>query len=74
MIKEHERVILTVDLPEHGLKIGDVGVVVLVHSEGEGYEVEIFALNGKTLDVVTVEAAQVRPVRDMEIMHARPMA
>ncbi len=74
MIKEHERVVLTVDFPERGLKAGDVGVVVMVHGEGAGYEVEIFALDGHTLDVITVEAHQVRPVDAAEVMHSRRIA
>ncbi len=74
MIKEHERVVLTVDFPEYGLKAGDVGVVVMVHGAGEGYEVEIFTLDGKTLDVITVEAEQVRPVGPTEVMHSRRIA
>ncbi len=61
-IKEHERVILTVDLPEYQLQTGDVGVVVMIHQEGAGYEVEFFTLDGKTFDVVTVEQSQVRPM------------
>jgi hypothetical protein len=32
MIQELEQVVLTVDLLDHGLKLGDVGTVVLVHS------------------------------------------
>lgn len=74
MVKEHERVVLTQDLPEKGFKAGDVGVVVLVHGDDEGYEVEIFALDGRTLDVITVEAGQVRPVDSSEVMHARRIA
>lgn len=74
MIKEHERVVLTVDFPAHGFKAGDVGVVVMVHGEGEGYEVEFFALDGRTVDVITAEAGQVRPVEAAEIMHARRIA
>lgn len=74
MIKEHERVVLTADFPEHGFKAGDVGVVVMVHGDGAGYEVEIFALDGRTLDVITVEAGQVRPVNAAEVMHARRIA
>lgn len=73
MIKDHERVVLTVDFPERGLKAGDVGVVVMVHGEGAGYE-EIIALDGHTLDVITVEAHQVRPVDAAEVMHARRIA
>lgn len=62
MIKEHERAVLTVDLPEHRLKKGDMGVVVMIHGEHEGYELEIFSADGRTLDVITVDASQVRPV------------
>ncbi len=74
MIKEYERVVLTVDLPEHSLKAGDVGVVVMIHEGGRGYEVEFFTLDGRTLDVVTVTAEQVRAVEADEVMHARRMA
>jgi hypothetical protein len=74
MIKEHERVILTTDLPEYTLKAGDVGVVVLVHNNGEGYEVEVFTVDGHTLDVVTVEADQVRAATSLDVLHARPIA
>lgn len=71
MIKEHEQVVLTADLPEHDLKAGDVGVVVHIYSDGEAYELEIFALDGRTLDVVTVEAGQVRPVSRRDVLHVR---
>lgn len=74
MIREHERAVLTVDFSEHGLKAGDVGVVVMVHDDGAGYEVEILTLDGQTLDVITVEAGQVRPVAPKELMHARRVA
>ena len=73
MIKEFDRVVLVSDLPEHHLRAGDVGVVVLIHSKDAGYEVEFFTLKGQTLDVVTVEASQVRPVENTEVMHARPL-
>ena len=71
MIKEHEQVVLTTDLPEYDLKAGDVGVVVHIYSDGEAYELEIFALDGRTLDVVTVEAAQVRPVNRLDVLNVR---
>ncbi len=73
MIKEHERAVLAIDLPEYHLKAGDVGVVVHVYSTGKAYEVEFFTLDGQTLDVVTVETLQLRPVGKMEVMHARAM-
>jgi hypothetical protein len=71
MIIELDRVILTEDLPEHDLKAGDIGTVVLVHRDGAGYEVEFIALDGETLAVTTVLASQVRPARRKEIPHAR---
>ena len=74
MIKEHERTVLTADLPEHGLEAGDVGVVVHIYPDGAAYEVEFFTLDGQTFDVVTVEAEQVRPIDSSEMMHARRIA
>ncbi|NJL54557.1 DUF4926 domain-containing protein [bacterium] len=65
MLKELERVVLTVDLPKHRLRVGDVGVIVLVH--GAGYALEVFTVDGKTYDVVTVDADQVRPIGELEI-------
>jgi len=73
MIREHERIVLMVDLPEHELIMGDVGVVVHIYSTGKAYEVEFFTLDGYTLDVVTVDASDVRPVHRREVMHARPL-
>ncbi|MCI0712657.1 MAG: DUF4926 domain-containing protein [Chloroflexi bacterium] len=71
MIKEHERVALTEDLPEYQLQAGDIGVVVMIHGDHEGYELEIFSADGHTLDVVTVEADQVRPVSRRDVLHVR---
>jgi len=71
MIAELDRVILAEDLPEYGLKAGDIGTVVLIHGEGAGYEVEFTALDGETLAVTSVFAAQVRPALPHEIPHAR---
>ena len=74
MIKEHDRVILTAGVTEKGLETGDVGTVVHVYRDGEGFEVEFTALDGSTFAVATVEATQVRPVSRYEITHARPLA
>ena len=73
MIKELEDVILTCDLPEHGLARGDIGTVVLVHQEGKGYEVEFTALDGETIAVMTLTAGQVRPSKPREIAHVRDL-
>ena len=72
--KEHDLVVLAEDLPERGLRAGDVGTVVLVHEGGRGYEVEFATLDGETVAVVTLASSQVRPIGRHEIAHARPVA
>jgi len=74
MIEEHERVVLTISVPEEGLEPGDVGTVVHVYRDGQAYEVEFVALDGHTAAVVTLEALQVRPVSHREITHARELS
>lgn len=73
MIRELDSVVLAADLPEHGLKQGDIGTVVLVHRGGEGYEVEFITLDGHTVAVVSLSGTQVRPIGHSEIAHARPV-
>jgi hypothetical protein len=71
MIEELASVVLTTDLPERGLRAGDIGTVVFVHQGGQGFTVEFVTLSGATIAVVTVAADQVRPIRANEIAHAR---
>ena len=66
MIKELDTIVLTVDLPEHRLKKGDVGTVVLLHGSA-GYEVEFLTLGGDTLVVVSLSKDQVRSPGSREI-------
>ena len=73
MIREHERVVLTADVPEESLKTGDVGTVVHVYDDGRAYEVEFVALDGHTTAVATVEAHQVRAVTGRDMTHTREM-
>jgi hypothetical protein len=74
LFKEHERVVLTSDVPAEGLEAGDVGTVVHVYRNGKAYEVEFVTLDGRTAAVVTLEAEQVRAVGRREITHARELA
>jgi hypothetical protein len=74
MIKELDPVVLTKDLPESGLRAGDVGWVVAIHRGGAGYEVEFVTLAGETIAVETVTADCLRPVAGKEIAHARMVA
>lgn len=73
MLREHHNVVLTRDLPEHGLKSGDVGTIVLVHPAG-GYEVEFMTLDGETIAVTSLATEEVRPIARREIAHVREIA
>lgn len=73
MIKEHDCVVLTRNLPEEGLEAGDVGTVVHIHKGGAAYEVEFMTLAGRTVAVATVEAAGLRPVGQWDISHVREL-
>ncbi len=74
MIKEYERAALTVDLPEYGLLIGDIGTVVHIYPGEAAYELEMIAADGTTLRVVTVERGALRPLNRADILHARSIA
>lgn len=65
-----DTVVLTKDLPEHGLKAGDLGAVVHVY-EPDGLEVEFVTASGRSEAVVTLRASDVRQVEDSDIVAVR---
>ena len=71
VIKEFDRIVLTKDLPSLGLVSGDIGVVVMIHQGGEGFEVEFLALDGESIGVETLHKTQVRAIHSKEISHVR---
>jgi hypothetical protein len=73
-IKELDAVALTADLPDQGLQRGDVGTAVLVHGDGEAFEVEFVGYDGHTVALVTLERSAVRPLQATDIPHARTLA
>ncbi|HUU59660.1 MAG TPA: DUF4926 domain-containing protein [Phycisphaerae bacterium] len=58
------RVVLTREIPEEGLRTGDVGTIVEEHRDPAGnvvgFEVELFCANGDTLAVASVPADAIR--------------
>lgn len=74
MIKEFDPVVLTEAMPEGGLEVGDIGWVVMVHGDHEGYEVEFVTLSGASVTVATLPSGAVRSVDPREIAHARRVA
>lgn len=73
MIREHDCIVLTSNLPEDGLQAGDVGTVVHIHDAGVAYEVEFMTFTGQTVAIATVEASQCRPVSVRDISHVREL-
>ena len=71
MLKEHSQVVLTKPLPGLGLEPGDVGVVVHVYGQGTAYEVEFLTLDGHTVGVETVGAADLRQAQGDAVVHER---
>ncbi|MBM3935012.1 MAG: DUF4926 domain-containing protein [SAR202 cluster bacterium] len=72
-LQEHERAVLTEDIPGEGLKAGDLGTIIHVHGDGIAYVLEFFSVEGDTVAIATAEASQVRPVERDEINHIRKM-
>ena len=70
----YDRIVLTHDLSGSNLKKGDVGTVVEIYNDGEAYEVEFFALDGSTLDVLTVDARFLKAVSGNMVLHTRELA
>jgi Domain of unknown function (DUF4926) len=73
MIKEHDCVVLTSDIPDEGLQAGDVGTVVHIHRDDAAYEVEFLTLTGQTVAVATVLSSQLRPISRRDISHVREL-
>lgn len=73
MFDEHDRIVLTGDVAEDGLKEGDVGTIVHVYGDVNAFEVEFLTLDGDTAAVVSVAGDLLRPVNSTDITHARSM-
>ncbi|HEX8282538.1 MAG TPA: DUF4926 domain-containing protein [Pyrinomonadaceae bacterium] len=74
MIRELDTVVLTRDLDESGLKSGDIGAVVHCYQDGGAFEVEFVTAEGKTVAVLTLNAQDVRPPGERDILHVRELA
>jgi hypothetical protein len=68
-----DTVVLDRDLPEHGLRNGDLGAVVQLY-EPDGLEVEFVTASGKTQALVTLNVNDVRPVQDGDLIAVRSVA
>lgn len=73
-----QRVVLTKDIPDEGLRAGDIGVVVEKYTRRgdipDGYELEFFTATGETIAVVSVPATSVRQATSHDVLAAREYA
>ena len=69
------RVALSVDLPKHRLRAGDLGTIVEAHAgrpgQESGYTLEVFNAVGETIAVPTVRESQIESLDGGEVLHVR---
>jgi hypothetical protein len=74
----YERVALKRDIPEHGLKGGDVATLVdyVPHPEGgeRGCVLEVFNALGESIAVIAVRESEVEELRDDEVLAIRRLS
>ena len=64
-------VVLTHDIPDHGLRRGDLGAVVEIYGS-HSIGVEFVAASGRTQALVRLSPNDVRPVADDDLVAVRP--
>ena len=70
--RELDTVVLNRDIPERGLRKGDIGAVVELH-EPDFLEVEFVRASGRTEALVTLKVGDVREVRDEDLVAVRSL-
>jgi len=70
--KQLDTVVLDRDVPERGLRKGDLGAIVQTY-EPDGLEVEFVTASGRTQAVVTLRLVDVRAVMDEDLISVRPL-
>jgi len=71
---ELDYVVLKVDVPEHGLRAGDIGVVIAEPMGDQPYEVEFTSLSGEVIAVLALLRSEIRAARRGEMAHVRQRA
>lgn len=65
-----DTVVLNHDMPEHGLRAGDLGAVVEVYAD-DALDVEFVRPSGDTQALVTLKTSDIRPVAKTDILTVR---
>ena len=70
LFHELDTVVLLRDLPDAGLRSGDLGAVVMVYGD-QALEVEFVTASGRTQALLTLPVNDLRPVRDDDLLAVR---
>ena len=73
MYKLLDTVALTHDIPDAGLRKGDLGSIVEVHAP-DALEVEFVAASGRTQALLELSSADIRQVGDQDLIAVRSLA
>ena len=75
----YKQVALARDIPEDGLRKGDIATVVDRHPSPEpggedGYSLEVFNAIGETIVVTVAPGSAIEPLREDQVLSVRPLA
>ena len=70
IFRELDTVVLERDIPESGLRKGDIGAIVHIHGDLR-LDVEFVRASGQMLALLQLAATDVRPVRDEDVPAVR---
>lgn len=71
-LKELDSVVLVRDVPEAGLRAGDLGAIVQTY-DTSALEVEFVTAAGRTQALLTLPVDAVRPVQKNDLLAVRPV-
>jgi len=66
-------VVLIKELPEFGLRVGDLGTIVAIY-DPDGLEIEFVKASGETQAVLTLTEADIRAIEADDIISVRPLS
>jgi len=72
MFKLLDTVVLKRDVPQAGLRLGDLGAIVEAYST-DHFEVEFVAASGRTQALITLGSDDIRHVNDRDLIAVRSL-
>jgi hypothetical protein len=72
-IKLYSEIVLMNDKPSVSLLKGDVGIVVEIYGNNEGYEVEFMTKEGRAVAIETLDVSEIRAISTRDMLHIREL-